>query len=139
MPLWILDTDCLTLFQTRNTAMLDRIQRIPPEQLATTIVSAEEQMRGRLLVVRRSENQQKLSRAYSYLQEAILFFQTITVLAFTPEAETIYWQLKAQKIRPGSRDLRIASIALSLDATVVTRNRQDFQQVPNLKLADWSG
>jgi tRNA(fMet)-specific endonuclease VapC len=96
MPLWILDTDCLTLFQIRNAAILDRVQRIPPEQLATTIVSAEEQLRGRLLIVRRSENQQKLSRAYSHLQDAILFFQDIPILAFTPEAEIIYWELKAQ-------------------------------------------
>jgi tRNA(fMet)-specific endonuclease VapC len=59
-------------------------------------------------------------------------------LEFTPEAEAIYWQLQAQKIRPGSRDLKIASIALSLDATVVTRNRKDFQQVPDLKFEDWS-
>ena len=138
MPLWILDTDCLTLFQMKNIAMLDRIQRTPPEQLATTIVSAEEQLRGRLLFVRRSENQKRLSQAYGYLQGTIGFFQNITVLEFTPEAEVIYWQLKAQKINPGSRDLRIASIALSLNATVVTRNRKDFQQVPNLKFVDWS-
>lgn len=39
MPRWILDTDCLTLFQMKNTAMIDRIQRTPPEQLATTIAA----------------------------------------------------------------------------------------------------
>jgi tRNA(fMet)-specific endonuclease VapC len=60
------------------------------------------------------------------------------VLAFTPEAEAIYWQLKVQKVSIGSRDLRIASIALSLDATVVTRNLKDFRQVPDLKFEDWS-
>ena len=85
--------------------------------------------------MRRSENQRKLSQAYSYLQGAIGFFQNVNLLEFTPEEEAIYWQLKAQKINPGSRDLRIAR---SLNATVVTRNRKDFQQVPNLKFADWS-
>jgi tRNA(fMet)-specific endonuclease VapC len=59
-------------------------------------------------------------------------------LEFTPQAEEVYWSLKAQKIRPGSRDLKIAAIALAVDATVVTRNRQDFQQVPALKFEDWS-
>jgi tRNA(fMet)-specific endonuclease VapC len=59
-------------------------------------------------------------------------------MPFTTAAEAIYWQLKAQKIRPGSRDLKIAAIALSLDATVVTRNRKDFQPVPQLKFEDWS-
>jgi tRNA(fMet)-specific endonuclease VapC len=36
------------------------------------------------------------------------------------------------------KDLRIAAIALSLDLTVVTRNRRDFELVPNLQIVDWT-
>ncbi len=136
--LWIFDTDCLSLFQNGQAKLVNRLDRLPFEQISTTVITAEEQIRGRLNLVQRAENQRKLSSTYALLHEAILFFQRIQLLEFTPEAEAIYWQLQAQKIRPGSRDLKIASIALSLDATVVTRNRKDFQQVPDLKFEDWS-
>jgi tRNA(fMet)-specific endonuclease VapC len=136
--LWILDTDCLSLFQQGHVPLIERLDQLPFEQISTTVVTAEEQLRGRLKIVRRAETQRQLSSAYSALHEPILFFHRIQVLDLTPQAESVYWSLKAQKICPGSRDLKIAAIALAQGATVVTRNRQDFQQVPNLKFEDWS-
>ena len=34
-------------------------------------------------------------------------------------------------------DLKIASIALANDATLLTRNTNDFRRVPGLRIADW--
>ncbi len=46
--------------------------------------------------------------------------------------------LKSQKLRMGTLDLRIASIALSQNAVLLTRNLSDFEKVPNLKVEDWT-
>jgi tRNA(fMet)-specific endonuclease VapC len=35
-------------------------------------------------------------------------------------------------------DLSIAAITLEYDGIVVTRNRRDFEQVPDLEIQDWS-
>ncbi|MBW4509725.1 MAG: type II toxin-antitoxin system VapC family toxin [Scytonematopsis contorta HA4267-MV1] len=75
--------------------------------------------------------------AYQRLQEAIVFFQRFQVLEFSPSAGIHYQSLKDQKLRIGSRDLRIAAIALSKNGIVVTRNQKDFGQVPGLKIEDW--
>ena len=34
-------------------------------------------------------------------------------------------------------DLKIASIALANDSTLLTRNTNDFQRVPGLRIEDW--
>jgi tRNA(fMet)-specific endonuclease VapC len=139
MTRYILDTDHLTLLKRNHPNVLRRVQHIPPEQIFTTIISVEEQIRGRLTVISQLSNQpEKLSRAYDYLFESLLDLHQFNVLRFDPTAAQYFQTLRQQKVRIGSQDLRIASIALSQTAVLVTRNYRDFTQVPGLHLEDWT-
>ena len=51
---------------------------------------------------------------------------------------SLYVHLRSQLPRLGKMDLAIAAIALEYDGIVVTRNRRDCEQVPDLQLEDWS-
>jgi len=46
--LWILDTDTVSLIQRGREALLKRLLTTPPEQIAVTVITLFEQLRGRL-------------------------------------------------------------------------------------------
>jgi tRNA(fMet)-specific endonuclease VapC len=48
MSLFILDTDIVTLHQRNHPQAVAKIQAHAPEELAITVITVEEQMRGRL-------------------------------------------------------------------------------------------
>ncbi len=106
--------------------------------LAVTIVTTEEQFRGWLDAIRRHNGSLRQLWAYQGLLDAVLFSQQVTILPFDQAAYQQFEALRQQKIRIGSQDLRIASITLTLGATLVTRNSRDFGQVPGLMIEDWS-
>jgi tRNA(fMet)-specific endonuclease VapC len=54
------------------------------------------------------------------------------------EAQIQFAKLRRQQVRIGTQELRIAAIALSKNATLVTRNTRDFAKVPGLHIVDWS-
>ena len=60
------------------------------------------------------------------------------MLYFDTTAATVYEGLLSQKLRLGTQDLRIAAIVLSRGAVLLTRNSQDFSQVPGLQIDDWT-
>ncbi len=95
-------------------------------------------MYGRLNRIRRANSQESLVFAYMQLHETLEDFKTINVLDFTPEAANCYSQLLRQKIRIGTQDLRIASIVISNDGILVTRNQRDFSRIPSLQFEDWT-
>ena len=138
MSLYILDTDHVSLFQRENPLVLERIKKINNEHIAVTVITVQEQMRGWMNVINRYGNTDSLIWSYQGLFDAVKFFYTINILNFDQAVYDIYLKLKSQKRRIGTQDLRIASIALSVDGIVVTRNQKDFGQVPNLGLEDWT-
>jgi tRNA(fMet)-specific endonuclease VapC len=76
--------------------------------------------------------------AYGKLHQALEMYRNAAVLDFDENAAEIYKDLKSQKIRIGSMDLKIASIAISRKAILVSRNLKDFEAVPNLVVNDWT-
>jgi len=109
-----------------------------PEALAVTVVTAEEQLRGWLNAIRRGSSTSKVIWAYAGLHAAMDYFNSVYLLDFDQTAYTRYEDLRRQKIRVGTQDLRIAAIVLSVDGILVTRNQRDFAQVPGLILQDWT-
>ena len=138
MNLWIFDTDHISLWQTNHPTIRQRLLQTDPKTFAVTVISFEEQIRGRLGEINRITSDTSLVASYNNLQVTDAFFKNLNVLPYTNEAQSLFKQLRKQRIRIGTRDLRIASIALSVNSTIVTRNRRDFEQVPNLQIEDWT-
>lgn len=136
--MYILDTDHVSLYQRGDPLLGQRLVRLPPDQLATTIVTFEEQITGRLAVVRRAASGVQRVHAYHWLQRTLDFFCRMPVLSFDERSSALFQQLTSLKLRVGTQDLRIASIALVNEMKLLTRNRRDFEKVPGLVFEDWS-
>ena len=77
-------------------------------------------------------------RAYAKLEAVWRSFLRMNVLSFTEEAQTRFMELRRQCPRLQTMNLRIASVALVVDASLLTRNLQHFRQVPGLRVEDWT-
>lgn len=103
-----------------------------------SIISADEQIQGRLAVIRQARTQTDAARGYSRLRETLDFYQSMSIIDYGEEAATRFDALRKQGVRIGTQDLRIAVSALVVGAMVVTRNTRDFTQVPGLIVEDWT-
>jgi tRNA(fMet)-specific endonuclease VapC len=138
----ILDTDCLSLLNREkileSSALRRRLDSFPPEEIFTTIITFEEQMRGWLAVIAKAKTPEQQIFGYERLHISLEAYRNTLVLEFDENAADIFQNLKSQKVRIGTIDLKIASIALSRKAILVSRNLKDFENVPNLVVKDWS-
>ena len=98
----------------------------------------EEQLRGRLDLIRQSPDATRLSIAYLRLREMQNFFCAVRLLDFSAQAAAIYQRLRQERRTAGALDLRIAATALAARGRLVTRNTRDFAWIANLPLEDWS-
>ncbi|MEQ1606643.1 MAG: type II toxin-antitoxin system VapC family toxin [Pyrinomonadaceae bacterium] len=138
----ILDTDCLTLLQRKRGVgyreLSENLSRFRVDEIRTSIVSFDEQMRGWMAVVARAKTTERLVSAYIDLESFLAYFASLPVEPFTEAAGRHFDELKQQKLRIGTMDLRIASIAISKNAILVSRNLVDFEQIPGLTVEDWT-
>ncbi len=137
----VLDTDHMSLLEWGSEAagaLREHLADVPPDQVATTIISFEEQMRGWMAFIARAKSTNRQLHAYQRLGRHLENYRQIPVLLFDEAANDELLHLRRSRVRLGSMDMKIASIALSRDATLLSRNLTDFVKVPGLKVEDWT-
>lgn len=138
MTLFALDTDHLSLYQRGVEPLVTKLIQHPPDELAITIISVEEQLRGRLAQVKKATDAVHLAQAYHWLHETFDQLSRFQVLDFDNDAASAFYDLLARKLRIGTQDLRIAAIVLSRGGVLLTRNTQDYGRILGLQLNDWT-
>jgi tRNA(fMet)-specific endonuclease VapC len=138
----ILDTDHLSVLQWEEQPacgrLLSRLSELPPDDIATTIVCFHEQVQGWLAYVKRARKPAQVILAYAKLESLWRSFLRMNVLSFADEAQSCFDEIRRECPRIQTMDIRIASIALVTDATLLSRNLRDFRQVPGLRVEDWT-
>lgn len=137
----LLDTDHLNILQIgkgpQYETLAARIDAAADQHVATTVITFEEHMRGWLASIRRATDIAQQLRPYDQLIALIRFYQAWEIVGLDTATVDHFENLRKQRIRIGTMDLKIASIALANNATLLTANRRDFDQVPGLQLQDW--
>ena len=136
----VLDTDHVSELGYGTPAGLRLRDRLlaSGEDIATTIVTVEEQLRGWLAEIHRLADPHRQIPAYQRLHERIEFFARWTVLPWDTAAAELFLNLRQQGVRIGSMDLKIACIALVHESPLLTRNTSDFGHVPGLRVENWT-
>jgi tRNA(fMet)-specific endonuclease VapC len=141
MVRYVLDTDHISLFLGGQINVQARLRQ-EMANTAIAIVSVQEVFNGWVGRLNRADTEPQQIRAYTKLNGAMQFFQSMEVMNYDETASQIYQRLiqsdRNLAKRRIDKDMRIASIALSQGATIVTRNRRDFELVTDLAIDDWS-
>ncbi len=136
----LLDTDHLSVLQVRSSDRRTRLvarMALCDDTIGTTIVGVEEQMRGWLVSIAKEKSVTRQVTSYRELGRLFEFFEGFEIAPFDDRAAARWEELRKSKIRLDTMDLKIASIALVNNATLLTANRRHFEKVPGLKFENW--
>ncbi len=101
------------------------------------IVAAEESLKGWLAFIHSRKNGAEQLEPYARLLDCIVTLNKFTILPFDRDAAAEFHLLQQNLPRIGRMDLKIAAIALAHDATLLSRNLRDFDQIPGLRVENW--
>jgi len=128
-----LDTDFIVALLRRRTEAEGRLEQYASrgQSVSTTTITACELYRG---AYRSRDREKEVAKVSSILR-------SINSLTLTDESCMIFGRLSSHPEltgRPvGDLDLLIASIVLTANETLVTKNVRHFSRVPNLRLEPW--
>ena len=133
MSSYCFDTDVLSAVMRRHPALglVRRLAQVPPTEQFTTAITLGELLYG------------AFHRGSSALAQRVqqVVQLALAVLPFDEAAAEVHGPLRARLGTEGRRlaepDLRIASIALANDLTLVTGKVRHFSRVPDLRVENW--
>ena len=131
--MYCFDTDVLsaTIRREPSLPLIRRLAQVSPTDQFTTAITM-----GELLYGAARRDSKRLNE-----QVRDLLRGALTILPFDETAAAVYGPLRASLESDGQPlaepDLRIASIALSRDLTVVTANIRHFARIPDLTVENW--
>jgi tRNA(fMet)-specific endonuclease VapC len=135
------DTDVLVEIFRGNPTFTERAGGISPSEQTVPVVVVEEIVRARLNAIRQAEagnSRISLPRAYELFARSLEELRHFAVLPFTVEAETLFHEFRGRKIRVATHDLRIGAICIAHRVKLASRNRRDFDRIPELDVEYWT-
>lgn len=138
----LLDTDHVTLLKypesDRGRRFLARLTAVPTsEVVGVGIVTVEERMRGWLAVIAKEKTAIRQVVGYRELAGLFEFYQAFEIVPFDEAAARRFDDLRTQRLRLGTMDLKIAATALVNKALLLSANLRDFERVPGLRVENW--
>ena len=100
----ILDTDVFSLAELEDSPEYRRVhariaQLDPPEEVVTTVITCEEQARGRLARIAAARTDAQLVSAYANYRQHVLNYQSIPIIEFNAAASRVMESLRGARIR----------------------------------------
>jgi predicted nucleic acid-binding protein len=139
----VLDTDTLSELSRGNPSVTERTLAYLTDfgRLTITAITVFERMRGYRVAIRDGKPFERQMQDFQALTANCI------VLPFDQEAAQVaaeIWAAVARRDRQQLGDILIASIAVSRQLPLVTRNKRDFERLANasgvgLRILDWSG
>jgi tRNA(fMet)-specific endonuclease VapC len=136
----LLDTDHLSVLVNRKAAGHASLQgrlKSSQEPVSLPVISVEEQCKGWLAKVHRARDVHQQVPAYESLVAWFDFLADWEIIPFQSPAAEKFKRWRKEKIRIGSQDLKIAAIAVTQQALLLSANLRDFRQVPNIRVENW--
>ena len=132
--MYIFDTDIYTNVMRKipSEKLLNRLKMVPRRDQFTTTITIAEVYYGLM----KASNRTRLLKLF----ESVLL-PRVTILPFAFSAAKKYGEIRSFLEKQGAplahADLQIASIALSMNMTLITGNLKHFQRIPQLTVENW--
>lgn len=131
--IYLLDTNiCIYIISKKSTGLIDKFKAARFEgKIGISAVTYAELQYGVAKSSRKSENQLALAR----------FLVPLKTYEFDEKAGMAFGMLRADLEKVGKTigpyDMLIAAHAMSLDATLITNNENEFSRIQGLKIENW--